>query len=177
MYVLGLLGVFFIGIYVATGMVSGRMTGVLVPIVHIFVFGAVAQMWAFICAWHFTDYQKYSTVFWGLGVLSILAGLGIFAGVVPAVAGQIIPLSLIPVGLLIGGMGWYTAYQIGGADGQKIAIFTAGAFDALLISALLNNLYLAGVIPSPYPPIVNNLLYGGLFLLAVFWGQIKGVQW
>lgn len=177
MYVLALLGLFFEGIYLATGVLGNSLTAAVIPVVHLFVFGAIAYMWQFITAWSYSEYEKYHGVFWALGAISVLAGFGIFAGVIPPKVGQIIPLSLIPAGIAIGAIGFMTASEMGGADGQKIAIFTAAGIDALLVSSLLNNLFLAGVLPSPFPAIVNNLLYGGLFLLAVFWGHIKGVEW
>lgn len=177
MNVMATLGAFFVGIYVATGLFSQPMTGVLVPVVHLFVFASIAYMWKFLSAWYDTGLEKYSLFFWLLAAAGAVTGLGIYAGVLPAVAGQVLPLVLLPAGLVLGIMGFYSARQIGGADGTRIAIFATAAVDSLLISSLLNNLYLAGAISSPVPAILNNLLYGGLFLLSVFWGQVKGLEW
>lgn len=175
MYVLFLLGLFLIGAGISLSGFS--LTLVILPAVHIFIFGAIAYMWKFLTAFHFSELEKYYQVFWGLGVLSVLIGLGVFVDVLPPVTGKIVAASMAPFGIVVGLLGYYSAYRFGGADGQKLAIFTTAGVDALLAGSLLNNLYQVGVIENSYLVILNNLLFLFLFLLAVFWGHLKGVKW
>ncbi|MFB6203773.1 MAG: hypothetical protein ABEK01_04760 [Candidatus Nanohaloarchaea archaeon] len=175
-YVMALLGMFMSGIYASYVLFTPPDILGGVSVIHIFVFGATAYMWKFITVFLYSSYEKYHRVFWALGGVSILIGVGIFSRLLPPLAGKIWPLTLVPAGIAIGVIGLKTARELGGADGQKMAIFTLAGLDALLISAILNNAYQAGAI-GPLPAIVNNLVFGSLFVLAVYWGEIKDVNW
>ncbi|MFB6203772.1 MAG: hypothetical protein ABEK01_04755 [Candidatus Nanohaloarchaea archaeon] len=175
-YVMGLLGLFMLLVYSGMAHFTGPANPAVIMMGHVFIFGATAVMWKFVTAFIYSSYERYDRVFWGMGAASIAIGAGIFSRLLPPLAGKIWPLTLVPAGIAIGVIGLKTARELGGADGQKMAIFTLAGLDALLISAILNNAYQAGAI-GPLPAIVNNLLFGLLFVLSVFWGEVKGVNW
>lgn len=177
MHVLALLGVFFIGIYISEGFLAGTAAAALTGVIHLAMYLAVGEMWKIVTVFLYTDYEKYHRIFQALAGISVLLGLGVYTGMLPPAVIRALPIGLVPIGIVMAGFGYYTAYQLGGADAEKISIFSTAILDALVGSALLNNMYLAGVIQNPYYPIANNLVYGALFLLAVFWGELRGVKW
>lgn len=181
MYVFLTMGLFFATIGIALmlpawGIIAGPAVAGAIAIPHLFLFGSMAYIWKFITVFLFPDWEKYYKVFWGLGAIAVLVGIGILTGMLPPVAGKVIGSSPMPFGILIAAIGFYSAWQIGGADGQKLAIFSLASFLALFVSSLLNNAHQIGMIGN-MPPILNNLLYAVVFLAAVFYGQIKGVKW
>jgi hypothetical protein len=182
MTIFGSLALFFLSLtvslfYLGEGTVSNTLSSAVIVAPHMFLFVAMGYMWKVICSFLFSSYEKYMKVFYLFGAVSVLISVGILAGAVPVVASKFLPLSVLPIGLAISGVGYYTVFRTGPADTEKVFLFTTGVLFIAGISIVANNLYQLEVMSNPAVPIASNIIGGVLFALSMYWSKVEGVEW
>lgn len=163
----------------AQGILAGRALTAYVGAMHVFAFLSIAYMWRATVTFLFSDWEWFWKVILGYGLLFFVTGGLTLAGVIPPMVVNLqVILGMVPVGLALGAIGYYSAYQLGGDDAVKVGLFTTGVVVTLVITSMLVNLDQAGVITAPpYSIVTAHIVFALLFLASVYWGEIRGLKW
>lgn len=171
-------GLFFLGLNVRDalleyGVVAEQWNLALTGLPHIFAFAALGFLWKSIVVLYSADWEKYAWVIGGWGVVVAAVGIGVSLGMATgAQYGISVILGMVPTGLVLGGVGYYLARQVGGDEGIKIALLATGAWMLTILGSASHNLNWPG-----WSGIVINATWTLIFLGSVYWDKVKGIKW
>lgn len=171
-------GLFFTALNVVfAALDAGLLPGFLTPAgiggAHIFAFVSAAYLWRTISVFFYATYERYWTVLAGWGGVVAILGIGASLRLVPPLAFRsAIMGAFILAGIAIAGMGYRSAMLVDGAERHKLLLMSTGAWIGLILSNIANNLELGLLYEMGF-----NIIWMGLFTLAIWWDRAKQIPW